>query len=57
MANLVVITFEDAEEAGQVRKSMRNLEQQGLLSLDDSAVIVRDAKARYRSRMRWTEES
>ncbi len=46
MANLVVITFEDAEEAGRVRKSLRDLEKQGLLSLDDSAVIVKDAEGK-----------
>ena len=46
MANLVVITFEEAEEAGQVRKSLRDLEKQGLLSLDDSAVIVKDAEGK-----------
>jgi uncharacterized membrane protein len=46
MANLVVIAFEDAEEAGRVRKSLRDLEKQGLLSLDDSAVIVKDAEGK-----------
>ena len=42
MANLVVITFDNAEEAGKVRESLRSIEKQGLLSLDDSAVIVKD---------------
>jgi uncharacterized membrane protein len=46
MANLVVITFDDAEEAGRVRESLRDLEKQGLLSLDDSAVIVKDAEGK-----------
>jgi uncharacterized membrane protein len=46
MANLVVMTFDGAGEASQVRKSMRNLEEQGLLSLDDSAVVVKDAEGK-----------
>jgi uncharacterized membrane protein len=46
MANLVVMTFDSAGEASQVRKSMRNLEEQGLLSLDDSAVVVNDAEGK-----------
>jgi uncharacterized membrane protein len=46
LANLVVITLDSAEEASQVRKSLRDLEKQGLLSLDDSAVIVKDAEGK-----------
>jgi uncharacterized membrane protein len=46
MSNLVVITFDGVEEAGKVRDSLRNLEKQGLLSLDDSAVIVKDAEGK-----------
>jgi uncharacterized membrane protein len=40
------MTFGNAGEASQVRKSMHNLEEQGLLSLDDSAVIVKDAEGK-----------
>lgn len=46
MSNLVVITFDNAEEAGKVRESLRSLEKQGLLNLDDSAVIVKDAEGK-----------
>ena len=46
MSNLVVITFETADEAGRVRESLRSLEKEGLLSLDDSAVVVKDAEGK-----------
>ncbi len=42
MANLVVITFDDAEEAGNVRDALRSAEHADHLSLDDSAVVVKD---------------
>ena len=42
MPDLIVITFDNAEEAGKVRASIHKEQQQGLISLDDSAVVVRD---------------
>lgn len=48
MSNLVVITFEGTEEAGKVRDALRSLERQNLISLDDSAVIVKDAEGNVR---------
>ena len=42
MSYLVVITFENAEEAGKVRETLRSAERSDYLSLDDSAVVVKD---------------
>jgi uncharacterized membrane protein len=42
MSRVVVLTFDDPEEAGQLRETLRGLEKQGRLSLDDAAVVVKD---------------
>jgi uncharacterized membrane protein len=42
MSNLIVITFDNMEEAGKVRESIRQQEKGGQISLDDSAVVVKD---------------
>ena len=42
MSNLVVVTFDDPEEAGNVLKSLRSVQKEGYLGLDDSAVVVKD---------------
>ena len=42
MSYLTVVVFDDPEEAGKVRQSLKSIEKQGLLSLDDSAIIVKD---------------
>lgn len=42
MPDLIVMTFDNEEEAGQVRQTLRSVETQGLVSLDDSAIVVKD---------------
>lgn len=42
MPNLVVMTFENADEAGQVREVLREAQREDTISLDDSAVVVKD---------------
>ena len=42
MSYLVVIAFDDPDEAGRVRETLAMGEHGGYLSLDDSAVVVKD---------------
>jgi uncharacterized membrane protein len=44
MSHILVVTFEDETQAMSVLQSLKSLEHQGLLSLDDAAVIVKDAQ-------------
>lgn len=42
MSILIVLTFDDPDEAAKVRASIRSGEKHGLISLDDSAIVVKD---------------
>ena len=46
MGNIIVITFDNAEEAGKVHKSLKSVQSGGYLNLDDSAVVVRDEEGK-----------
>ncbi len=48
MSNLIVMTFDNAAEAGEVRRALGRLEGQGLLDLEDAAVVVREADGKAR---------
>lgn len=41
-SQVVVITFDDPDEAEQVRETIRTGEKGGYISLDDAAVVVKD---------------
>ena len=42
MSYLVVISFDDPDEAGKVRQTLSSIEHTGHLSLNDSAILVKD---------------
>jgi uncharacterized membrane protein len=42
MSNLIVVVFDNPEEAQKVRRALRDLEHQHKLSLEDAAVVVKD---------------
>jgi uncharacterized membrane protein len=42
MSQLVVLTFEDTEQAGEVFEALKVIQHSGGLKLDDAAVIVKD---------------
>lgn len=46
MGNIIVITFDNAEEAGKVQKALKSVQSGGYLNLDDSAVVVRDEEGK-----------
>jgi uncharacterized membrane protein len=46
MSYLVVVTFDNAEEAGKVRETLRSAQRSDYLSLDDSAVVVKDEEGK-----------
>jgi len=46
MSHLVVVTFDNPEEAGKVRETLRSVQRADYLSLDDSAVIVKDEEGK-----------
>ncbi|NJD58219.1 MAG: hypothetical protein C3F13_07085 [Anaerolineales bacterium] len=46
MSNVLVITFEDENQALAVLRSLKSLAHQEMLSLDDAAVIIKDAQGK-----------
>ena len=46
MANLIVLTFADTEQAGKAFHTLRKMQGDGQVKIDDSAVIVKDANGK-----------
>ena len=47
MSSLIAVTFDNEEEAGKVRETLRKGQTGGYLSLDDSAVVVKDKEGKF----------
>jgi uncharacterized membrane protein len=48
MSQLVVLSFERAEEAGEALRSIRQVERAGQLQLEDTAIVTKDADGKVR---------
>lgn len=48
MSDLIVMTFDNVEDARDLRASLRTLQQEGRLRLDDAVVIQKDASGEVR---------
>ena len=48
MANLIVLTFDNLEEAGKVRQTIEAQETEGRVSLNDSAIVIKDEDGQVR---------
>lgn len=46
MSNLVVVTFDNVDEAAELREALHELEVGEHLSLDDSAILVKDEEGK-----------
>ena len=46
--NLVVMTFDNEIDAGNVMRSLRSLEKSGQMSIEDTAVLVKDQSGKLR---------
>jgi len=44
MSNIVVISFADMHQAGELRKTIQNMQARDEIKLDDAAVVVKDAE-------------
>jgi len=42
MSELIVLTFNDVEQAGEVLEALKKLEPDGLVNIEDAAVVVKD---------------
>ena len=45
-SNLVVVAFEDMETAGQLHDALVSAGKQGLITIDDSAIVVKDEEGK-----------
>ena len=48
MSDVIIMTFDDTDEAGSVRRALRRRERRGLLDLEGAAVVVREGSGETR---------
>ena len=48
MANLVVLTFDNETDAPSCLKDLREMEKQGQMSIEDTAVLVKDQSGKLK---------
>src|SRR5437588_9064770 len=48
VSNVVVVTFDGPREAGELRQTLRNLQKQGLVDVEDAAVILCDSHGKVK---------
>ena len=46
MSDVVVVTFDNQHEARELRQTLKTLQKDGLLDVEDAAVVVRDAEGK-----------
>jgi uncharacterized membrane protein len=46
MSDLIVVTFANVEDAKRLRADLRQLEREGVLGLNDAAIIAKDAEGK-----------
>lgn len=46
MSHVVVVTFDNLHEAGEVRRTLQTLQREHLLDIEDAAVAVRDSSGK-----------
>lgn len=54
MTQLLVVAFDELEAAKQARRALHDLQKQRLVSIEDVAVISRDAGGKTTCTTRWT---
>ncbi len=55
MSHVVVIVFDNMEEASRLRTALLSLEQRNELSIEDAAVLVKDAQGKVRVKHEKTD--
>lgn len=50
MSDLIVVTFDDEDQARDLLRTLRGLQQQGFVHLNDTAVVTKDANGKVHTK-------